>query len=135
MKSNGSTRTSELGSAGTKLLIVLVLLVLAAHAGYNYIPVAYNGASFQQEMDTAVVKGLAAPGKVSPVEVVSAHVKRAAADNELPADAVIEVKQKGKYIQAYANYTVDVNILPFGIYKYPYSFEHTAVPTGYLAME
>ena len=28
-----------------------------------------------------------------------------------------------------------VNILPFGIYKYNYDFNYTAVPTGYLLRE
>ena len=81
----------ERGSAGAKFLALLVVIVLAAHAGYNYVPVAYNGASFKQEMDTAVVKGLAASGRIQPVEAVTAHVRKAANDYRIPSDAVVEI--------------------------------------------
>jgi hypothetical protein len=49
------TSSSERGGAGVKFLIIFVVLILAANAGYNYIPVAYAGESFRQEMQTAVV--------------------------------------------------------------------------------
>ena len=135
MKNSMKDRSSERGSAGAKFLIILVVLVLAAHAGYQYVPVAYQGANFRQEMDTAVVKGLATSGKLKPMEVVKAHVQRAAADNEVPADALIEIRPAGTHIQAYAAYNKPVNMLPFGLYKYTYQFEYTASPVGYLTKE
>lgn len=127
--------TSERGGAGVKFLLIAVVLVLFANAGYNYVPVAYEGASFRQEMDTAVVKGLAASGQMKPVEVVTAHIQNAAKNNNVPPDAVITVKPTGKVIQASAFYSKQVDMLPFGLYKYTYQFNHTAVPTGYLASE
>ena len=135
MSINGIGGNSERGGAGVKFLIVFVLLILAANAGYNYIPVAYNGASFRQEMDTAVVKGMATSGRLKPADVVSDYIRRAATDNDVPVDAFVEVKDTGKYVQASASYTVDVNVLPFGIYKYKYQFDHTAVPTGFLTKQ
>lgn len=135
MQTNGIDRNSERGGAGVKFLAVFVLLILAANAGYNYIPVAYNGASFRQEMDTAVVKGMAISGRLKPADVVSDYIRRAATDNDVPVDAFVEVKDTGKFVQASASYTVDVNVLPFGIYKYKYQFEHTAVPTGFLTKQ
>ena len=54
--------------------MVLVVLVLIANAGYNYIPVAYAGANFKQEMDTAVVKGLAASGQMKPLDMVKSSI-------------------------------------------------------------
>ena len=135
MKNSMKDRNSERGSAGVKFLIIAVVLILAAHAGYQYVPVAYQGASFRQEMDTAVVKGLAASGNMKPMDVVKAHVERAAADNDIPADALIEIKPAGNHIQAHAVYQKRVNVLPFGIYKYNYNFEYTAAPTGYLMKE
>jgi hypothetical protein len=124
--------TDERGSAGAKFLALLVLIVLLANAGYNYVPIAYNGASFKQEMDTAVVKGLAASGRMKPVDVVTAHVRKAAADYQVPDDALIEIVPGQGHIAAHASYRQPVNILPFGIYKYNYQFDYTAVPTGYL---
>ena len=126
---------SERGSAGAKFLALLVFIVLLAHAGYNYVPVAYNGASFRQEMDTAVVKGLAASGQMKPADIVAAHMKKAARDYDIPSDALLEVRPGQGHIAAHASYRQPVNILPFGIYKYNYDFNYTAVPTGYLLRE
>jgi hypothetical protein len=132
MKTDITYRAAERGGAGVKFLIALAVLLIAANAGYNYIPVAYAGESFKQEMQTAVVNGLALPGRLNPVDVIKAKVQRAAAENDLPSDAVIEVKQVGNVVQAHAVYSKPVAILPFGIYTYTYHFDHVATPTGYL---
>ena len=63
-------RASERGSAKVKFLIIAVVIIGAANAGYNYIPVAYAGESFKQEMQTSVVNGMAMPDRMSPVEYV-----------------------------------------------------------------
>src|SRR5215211_6777397 len=55
MKKLYKDRASERGSAGIKFLLVFLVIVVAANAGINYVPIAYQGASFKQEMDTAVV--------------------------------------------------------------------------------
>jgi len=128
-------RPSERGSAGVKFLIVFVVLVSAAHAGYNYVPVAYAGENFKQEMQTSVVNGLAMPGRVNPVDYVKNRLGKAMHDNELPPDTVLEVKQVGTTLQAHAVYSKQVPILPFGLYTYTYHFDHTAVPTGFLLKE
>jgi hypothetical protein len=126
---------NESGSATAKFLVLLILIVLLAHAGYNYVPVAYNGAAFRQEMDTAVVKGLAASGQIKPMDAVTAHIRKAANDYRIPSDALIEVKPGQGHIAAHASYQQPVNILPFGMYKYNYQFDYTATPTGYLLKE
>lgn len=125
-------RRSEHGGAGIKFLLVLVVILLAAHAGFNYVPVAYEGENFKQEMQTAVVNGLAMPGQLKPLETVKARLQRAASDNDLPPDMVLDVKQVGNVIQAHAAYSKKVGLLPFGIYTYTYQFDHVAVPTGFL---
>ena len=135
MKESTSYLQSERGSAATKFLIVFVFILMVAHAGWNYIPIAYAGASFKQEMDTAVVKGLAAAGRIKPEEAVTAHVRKAASDNHIPSDAFIEISQDQGHVIAHASYEQPVNILPFGIYKYVYKFDYTASPTGYLLKE
>ena len=135
MKYPEKDRRSERGSAGVKALCVFILLALIAHAGINYIPVAYNGASFKQEMDTAVVKGLAAPPRVKPLDVVQSSILKAAEQNGLPEDAVIDVNAQKGVIQAHVVYSQQVNILPFGLYKYNYNFDYTAVPHGFLTKQ
>ena len=132
MKNDLNNRLSERGGAGVKLLISLVVIVLAGNAGYNYVPVAYDAESFKTEMGTAVLQGMALPGKLSPVENVKSRLQRAATVNDLPADAVIDVKQTGSVVTAHVTYSKQVSLLPFGIYRYTYSFDHTATPTGFL---
>ena len=126
-------RHNERGGAGVKLLSILMILFLAAHAGFNYVPVAYSAESFKAEMYTAVVQGLAMPGRSStPVDAVKERVKRAVRANDVPADAYIDVKQVNKIVQAHVTYNQPVEILPLGLYTYNYHFDHTATPTGFL---
>ena len=135
MNTKSLSRQNERGGAGIKFLIAAVLLCLFANAGYNYVPVAYEGASFRQEMDTAVVKGLAASGQLKPTDIVKAHIQHAAKDYNVPADALIEIRPAGNVVRAYATYSKSVDVLPFGLYKYKYQFDHLASPTGYLTKQ
>jgi len=132
MKYSKKNRDSERGGAAVKFLLILVTIVLIANAGFNYVPVAYEGASFKQEMDTAVVKGLAASGQMKPLEVVQASVKKAAYDYNVPPDAIVEIKPVSGVVQAHVVYTKSVTLLPFGLYNYKYNFDYVARPTGYL---
>lgn len=129
-------RNSEHGGAGVKLALVLVILFLIANAAYNYIPIAYEGESFKQDMQTAVVQAVALPGaNISMTDLVKRKVAAAAANNNVPANALIEVKQNGNVVQAHVKYSKQVSILPFGFFKYNYQFEKTATPTGFLFKE
>jgi hypothetical protein len=135
MKKLSNERNSERGSAAIKFTIVFLAIVMLAHAGWNYIPVAYQGASFRQEMDTAVVKGLAVSGRINPLDTVTASIRRASADNNVPPDAFVEIKPVNGVVQAHVSYTREINMLPFGMYKYAYNFDHVARPSGYLMKE
>lgn len=132
MNSIAQDRDSERGSAGIKFVIILVALILFGNAGLNYIPVAYNAESLKTEMSTAVLQGLAISGKLNPVDNVKARIAKAIVTNDIPADAVVDVKQAGNALTAHVTYTKEVHILPFGMYKYQYKFDHTATPTGFL---
>jgi hypothetical protein len=132
MNNLSNTRPSERGSAGVKFVLIFAVIMLVANAGYNYVPVAYDAESLRTEMQTAVVQGLALPGKVNPVENVKARIRRSMQSNGIPADALLDVRQNGNTITAHVVYSKPVNILPFGMYKYNYTFDHTATPTGFL---
>ncbi len=133
MKEVLKNHDSERGGAGVKLLLILVGIILIANAGYNYVPVAYQGASFKQEMDGAVVKGTAMPttGK-APLEEVRKKLFRVAQNNEIPPEAIIEVKQTGQTIIGRVRYAKYVELLPFGLYKYTYNFDYTSAPVGFV---
>ncbi len=135
MKNLNTSFHSETGSAGIKFLAIFLGLILVANAAYNYIPIAYNGANFRQEMDTAVVKGLATSGALKPLDVVKAHVTRAAVDNDIPPEAIIEIKPTNTVVTAHVVYSKPVSIIPFGIYDYTYEFNYVAAPTGYLTKQ
>ena len=133
MKKLNDDRISERGAAGIKFLFVLLVLVLVGNAGINYVPVAYNGASFRQEMDTAVVKALGSSSRMKPVDIATASIRKATLDHNLPEDAFIEITPiNGGVVEAHVIYTEKVNMLPFGLYKYDYNFDYVARPVGYL---
>ena len=135
MKEALKKRSSEHGGAGAKFLVVIVVLFLIGNAGYQFIPVAYSGESLKQDMQTAVVQGLAMPGRMSPIDMVKTKINNAAMSNNIPGDAFIEVKQVNNIIQAHVMYTKEVPVLPFGVYNYQYQFDHTATPTGFLTKQ
>lgn len=136
MSKTAVNRKSEHGGAGVKLAMVLAVLFVIAHACFNYIPIAYEGENFKQDMQTAVVQAVALPGaNITAVDSVKRRVLAAAANNNVPTNAVIEVKQVGNVVQAHVKYVKQVDILPFGMYKYNYQFEKTATPTGFLFKE
>ena len=132
MNNSAKDRESERGSAGVKFAITLAVILLVANAGYNYVPVAYEAESVKTEMQTAVLQGLALPGKLNPVDNVKVRIQRAFVQNNVPNDVFLDVKQAGNSITARVTYIKQVNILPFGIYKYAYQFDHTATPSGFL---
>jgi hypothetical protein len=132
MKKFNDDRVSEKGSAAIKVLAVFVVLALLANAGINYIPVAYNGASFRQEMDTAVVKALGSSGRIKPMDVVTSSLRKASSDHNIPEDAFIEIKPVNGVVEAHVVYSEKVSMLPFGLYKYDYDFDYVARPVGYL---
>ncbi|MBE7515879.1 MAG: hypothetical protein HS105_04595 [Chloracidobacterium sp.] len=132
MNKTNRERSTERGSAGVKLLIALAVIALLGNAGYNYVPVAYDAEALRTEMSTAVLQGLAMPGKMNPVDNVKARIQKAMVTQGAPADATLNVTQNGNMLTARVTYTKDVPIVPFGIYNYKYVFDHTATPTGFL---
>ena len=132
MSNHKLIRHTERGAAGVKFVIVFAILILVANAGYNYVPVAYQAETMKSDMQTAVVQGMALPGKMNPLDNVKQRLQQAMTSNQIPADATMNVTQQGNAIQARLAYVKPVSILPFGLYTYKYQFDHTATPTGFL---
>ena len=126
---------AERGGASIKFLIVVVILIIVANAGYHYVPTAYQGENFKQDMQTAVIQGLALPPSGgNPAEVLKNKLLRIAADQQLPP-ALVDVRQVNNVLTAHVRYSKEVSIVPFGIYNYHYEFDHTATPSGFLLKE
>ena len=136
MNNEVKNRKSKKGGAGVKFLAVVVVLFLIGHAAYNYIPAAYESENFKQEMQTAVIQVVAMPTfGATPVDALKHRLHKAAVNNNVPNNALIDVKQVNNTIQARVVYTKPIEILPFGLYTYYYQFDHTATPTGFLFKE
>jgi hypothetical protein len=131
-KSDYCSQRRQRGSAGIKLVVILMVLFLIANAGFNFVPVAYSGENFKQEMHTAVLQGFALPNAGDPVGKTKVKIRSVADVNNIPPDALIEVKLVNNVLQAHVAYSKSVEILPFGLYTYNYHFDHTATPNGFL---
>jgi len=127
-------QSRERGGAGVKLAIVLVVLFLVGHAGYNYIPVAYQCAEYKEKMSEVVMQAYAMPNTpLNSLENVKAKLRKFGAENGVPANAIIKVDKLSEgAMRAHVTFIKQVDILPFGIYRYDYNFNHTAQPTGFL---
>lgn len=133
MKKAVKKKKSEHGGAGVKFLMVALVLFLIGNAGLQFVPVAYNGESFKQEMQTAVIQGVAVPAVgITPVEAVRGKIQKSMISNNIPLDATVDVKQANGAIHAHVVYTKEIPILPFGLYNYQYHFNYTATPTGFV---
>ena len=62
----------------------------------------------------------------------SVAFSRACKDYEIPEDAFMDIRPVGGVVEAHVAYQKQINMLPFGIYKYNYDFDYVARPTGYL---
>jgi hypothetical protein len=115
---------------GTKVYALVALLVLFSliHAGWNYIPAAYQSESFKSEMHNIIVQVQAAPhGTSEPLtDKLKKRLRMVASENGVPGNALIEVTEAGSNMKARVKFTRQVDILPFGLYKYQYQFDNTA---------
>ena len=125
-------RSGERGSAGIKLVVVGVIAILLFHAGYQYIPVAYQGQNFKQDLKTAVINGVSMPNpQKKPAAIVKSKVLGAVKKNQLPADTYVDVKANNNEVSARVYYSKIVPILPFGMYDYQYVFDETSTPNSF----
>ena len=136
MQKSSRNRRSERGGAGVNALLVVLALIVVANAGYQFIPVAYEAEGFKQEMQTAVVQGIAVPVQgMAPPDAVKKRLIRSAPAYHIPSDAAFDVKMTNGALSARVVYSKQVPVLPFGLYFYQYHFDHTATPTGFLTRD
>lgn len=122
-------RSSERGSANLKFLIVMVVLVTCAYAGYLYVPVAFRANTFKDLMqhyaDVAVAQGYQPSW-------VGEQLMKSAPEYDVPANAIITPAQRDNRIEVRVQY---VRAIEFPGYTYNYEFDHTVKSTAFLAFK
>lgn len=123
------TRTSELGGARLKFLIVVAIIGAVAYAGYTFIPVAYQSYQLkdlmQHDVDTAVAMG-------KPASWVKDQLVKSSAEYGIPADALITPVQQENRMEVRVQFTKPIE---FPGYVYNYEFDHTARSATFLSIK
>jgi hypothetical protein len=127
-------RNSERGGAGVKFLLVVLGLFFAAHAGFAYVPAAYQAEDYKQRMHELVTNAFAMPNSSgSNPEVVKQRLRSYANEYGVPTDALIKVdRMDNGALKAQVKFVKQIELLPFNLFRYNYEFDHTATPTGFL---
>lgn len=123
------TRRGERGGSRLKFLIVVVIIGIAAYAGYLYIPVQFDAMRFkdlmQHDADVAATQGY-------PITWVTDQLKKSLAEFNIPADATITPSQQDNRMAVRVQYTRHIE---FFVYTYEYEFDHTARSTAFLTIK
>jgi hypothetical protein len=130
-------RNSERGGAGVKFLLVVVVLFMVGHAGFSYVPAAYQAEDYKQRMNELVTNAFAMPNSsANNPESVKSRLRNYANDYGVPLDALIKVdKMNNGALKAQVKFSKEIELLPFGLYKYRYDFDYTAAPNGFLTKD
>jgi hypothetical protein len=112
-----------------QVLIVMVVLVAGAYAGYLYIPVAYQAHTYKELMqhyaDVAVARGY-------PPAWAGEHLLKDGAEYEVPTNAIITPSQRDNRVEVRVQF---VRPIEFPGYTYNYEFDHTVKSTAFLAFK
>jgi hypothetical protein len=130
-------RSSEHGGAGVKFLIIVVVLFMIAHAGYAYVPTAYQCEDYRQRINEVVTNAFAMPlAATNSPEMVKQRLRNYGNEYAVPLNAFIKVdKMDNGGLKAQVKFSKDIDLLPLGLYKYHYEFDHTAAPNGFLTKQ
>ena len=122
-------RSGERGSANLKFLIVMVVLVACAYAGYLYVPVAFQAHAYKDLMqhyaDVTVAQGY-------PASWAGEQLAKSAAEYDVPPNAIITPAQRDNRIEVRVQF---VRPIEFPGYTYNYEFDETVKSTAFLAFK
>lgn len=129
-----AARNGERGSATTKFVMVVVALFLVGYGGFNYISTWYQITHFKDAMNEIIMQAYGMPNvPTSTPEAIRAKLRRIGDEDGVPPEAVMKIERVTGGVTAQVNFSREISILPFNMYKYKYEFNHTAAPpTGYL---
>ena len=116
---SGARRTGERGSARTNFLLMMVVIAAVAYAGYQYVPVAYQGSQLKVFMQDTVNNAVITNRDARWTED---QLRRNLTAYGVPPDARVTVSNRESRIEAHVEYTVAVPLL---VTTYEYKFDHT----------
>ena len=120
-------RPSERGSSRLNFLLLMAVIVAAAYAGYQYVPIAYQGSQLKVFMQDTVNNAVITDKDTRWVED---QLRRNLTSYGAPPDAQITVANRESRVEAHVQYTVPV---PLVVTTYEYKFDHTASSTNLLS--
>ena len=122
-------RSGERGSASLKFLVVMAILGATAYAGYLYVPVAFNAATYKDLMqhltEVAVTQG-------HPPSWLGDQLAKSAPEYGIPEDAVITPVLRDGRLEVRVQF---VRVIEFPGYPYNYEFDYTAKSTAFLTFK
>ena len=126
---NAVSRRSERGGARLKFLIVVAIIGAVAYAGYQFIPIAYQGYQIkdlmQNYVDTSVALG-------KPAAWVKEQLVKSSPEYGIPADAIITPTLQDNRMEVRVQYSQPIEF-PFFVYNY--EFDHTARSSTFLSVK
>jgi hypothetical protein len=126
---DAAARQGERGGARLKFIIVLLIFAAIAYAGYLYIPVRFDAYRYkdlmQHDVDVAATQGY-------PVAWVADQLKKGAADNNVPSNAIITPNQLNGQVSVRVQFTRPIE---FPGYTYQYEFDETVRSTTFLTIK
>ena len=124
-----NSRTSELGGARLKFVIVVAIIGAIAYGGYTFIPIAYQSYQLkdlmQHTVDTAVATGKSGAW-------VQDQLVKNSIDYGIPPDAVIAPEQMENRMGVRVQFTKPIE---FPGYTYMYEFDHTAKSSTFISIK
>ena len=121
-----SNRSNERGGANLKFLLVMIVMLAVAYAGYLYVPIAYQAYILKDAMQNNVDQ---ASAMAHPPSWVQQQLVKNAVDYGLPPDAVITPVQQDNRVEVRVQFTRPIE---FPGFTYQYEFDHTARSTKFL---
>ena len=113
-------RAGERGGSRVNLLIVMVILVAAAYAGYQFIPVAYQASQLKLFMQDTVNNAVITDKNAQWTED---QLRKNLSLYGVPPNALVNASVVNARMEAHVQYSIPI---PLIVTTYDYKFDYTA---------
>ena len=122
-------RSNERGSSRLQFLIVMVVIVTSAYAGYLYVPVAFKAHNYKDVMQHYA--DVAGASGYTPAWAGEQLVK-IGPEYDVPPNAVVTPAQRDQRVEIRVQF---VRPIEFPGYTYNYEFDYTVKSTAFLSVK